>query len=74
MKIDHLSMTGYYAGQRYCGDSEGTSCHEPYAVKVEDMPAWVDAHINCAECRKICKESITEYLETEYGQTEDTTK
>ena len=51
--IDHLSYTGQYAGVRYCGSTEGTSCHMPY---VKDAVAWATEHIACAACRDLLEE------------------
>ena len=56
-KLDHISLTGFYAGTRLCGSTDGTSCHIPY---VRDVDAWAGEHIACEECRRILAESASE--------------
>lgn len=53
-KRDHLSYEGFHAGIRFCGATDGTSCHLPY---VADLDAWAETHIACAECRRILREA-----------------
>ena len=53
--IDHLTMTGRYAGQTYCGEPriEGERYgHTPY---ITDIDAWALQHVSCKECRDILK-------------------
>lgn len=52
--IDHLSHEGVHAGIRFCGATDGTSCHLPY---VANLDAWAAEHIRCEVCRRILAEA-----------------
>jgi hypothetical protein len=64
--VDHLSCEGRHAGTRYCGATDGTSCHLPY---VADVDAWAAKHVACAACRKILADAIDDG--TFYGPATD---
>lgn len=51
--MKHLTLTGYYAGQPYCGcnredNPDDTFCHLPYVG--DDSPFWDDV---CPKCKAI---------------------
>jgi len=57
--IDHMTLTGRYAGQTYCGAPRMPGlvyAHLPYLLS-EQVNAWADRFLRCEQCKEILKSS-----------------